>query len=562
MWAVRRTSLIFAVTTALFCYSPATAQASMLTFVRDTISTSAPGFTADHVIEFTVAHAIPASGHITIIPQDQRFSIPVELSAADVALSIATSGPYVARSVSSAPSVTDDGVSVTSGMSGSLAFTLSSGTGIPAGARVRIAVGSDSAQIRNPVDIDSYRIFITTTDAGSQALDNGTTMIAVVAQVAVTSLPTSLPPTRTNGLPSGIIEANNPSVELSLNTDKPATCRYATTTGVTFDAMPYDFSNPTTFVFTYVVTNVQNNTGYTYYVRCRDLGGNTNEDDYVISFSVKPTPTTNTSLAGTGSGGNGGSGDFPGGSSVLFLSNVTLVGWTSPGSAVRILKDGVVFAAAQSQNDGSFRAQLTGLERGLYTFVLSSKDPSQHQSSGLSTTLTLSAGTTNTITDLVIPPTVVLDRDSVAVGESARVSGFSVPGATVEISLKPQGGAARAFSASTTPQRVANAGAWTLTIPSAALPKGTYSIRARTVITAQQSSDFSAATPLGVGEPVTPVPNQGGATQSDISGDGKVNLVDFSILLTNWGKAGAGDFNGDGVVNLADFSIMLFNWTG
>ena len=533
----------------------------MLTFVRDTISTSGPGFTATHTVEFTLAHAIPASGQIVITPQDGAFSIPIELTLADITLSVARGGPYIPRTLAATPSATEDGVSIIDGSSGSITFTLSD-SGIPAGAQVRVVVGSESAQIRNPIDIASYRIFIRTDDASSLPLDNGTTMIAVVAQVGVTSLPTSLPPTRSAGLPAGVIEANNPSVELSLVTDKPATCRYATTTDVAFEVMPEQFSNPTTFVFTAVVTGVQNNSTYDYYVRCRDLGGNTNEDDYVISFSVKPTPTTNTSLAGSGSGGSGGVGDYPGGSSMLFLSSVTLVGWTSPQSSVRILKDGTLVTTTQSKADGSFRTQLTGLERGLYTFALSAKDPAQQQSSSLSTTLTLNAGTNNTISDLVIPPTIVLGKSTIGLGESALLSGYGVPGATVEVMLRPTGGSARTYVASTTATGIEDAGHWVLTLPSSALSKGTYSLRARVVVTPQRTSDFGGIIRLGVGETVSSPKSGAGSSVSDVSGDDEVNLVDFSILLTNWGKAGVGDLNDDGIVNLADFSIMLFNWTG
>ena len=51
--------------------------------------------------------------------------------------------------------------------------------------------------------------------------------------------------------------------------------------------------------------------------------------------------------------------------------------------------------------------------------------------------------------------------------------------------------------------------------------------------------------------------------RADFNSDGKVNLVDFSILLFNWNTADTGtDLNSDGRVNLTDFSILLFNWTG
>lgn len=54
---------------------------------------------------------------------------------------------------------------------------------------------------------------------------------------------------------------------------------------------------------------------------------------------------------------------------------------------------------------------------------------------------------------------------------------------------------------------------------------------------------------------------------ADLNRDGRVNLVDFSILLFWWASDGGdsdppADINLDGTVSLTDFSIMLFNWTG
>lgn len=49
----------------------------------------------------------------------------------------------------------------------------------------------------------------------------------------------------------------------------------------------------------------------------------------------------------------------------------------------------------------------------------------------------------------------------------------------------------------------------------------------------------------------------------DVNGDGKVNAVDLSTLLSNYNKAAVrakGDLNGDGRVNAVDLSILLSNW--
>lgn len=51
---------------------------------------------------------------------------------------------------------------------------------------------------------------------------------------------------------------------------------------------------------------------------------------------------------------------------------------------------------------------------------------------------------------------------------------------------------------------------------------------------------------------------------ADFNCDGRVNLIDFSILLFNWGTPSnlKTDLSNDGKITITDFSIMLFYWTG
>jgi len=51
----------------------------------------------------------------------------------------------------------------------------------------------------------------------------------------------------------------------------------------------------------------------------------------------------------------------------------------------------------------------------------------------------------------------------------------------------------------------------------------------------------------------------------DVNGDGVVNILDLSTVLTNWNKTGAtrsqGDVTGDGIVNVFDLSAILTDWS-
>ena len=54
------------------------------------------------------------------------------------------------------------------------------------------------------------------------------------------------------------------------------------------------FSSTGTTVHSTLVTGLVNGSNYSYYVRCQDAAGNTNPDDFVITFWVSWSATTST----------------------------------------------------------------------------------------------------------------------------------------------------------------------------------------------------------------------------------------------------------------------------
>jgi hypothetical protein len=548
---------------AMLFFLPLPVHAAMLTHIRDTLSTSEPSVAASHVVEFTTNTAVPASGRIRVMPQAGTFSIPATMSYVDADVAVATSSGYVERTLAASATADLDGVAVTPGVSGVFDVTLNSTTGIPAGARVRIVLGLaanvgdvSSTSARNPSGVGSYRIDVATSDQSGTQIDAANTMVAIVRPVTVSMSPEAVAPIRSNGLPSGTVEGNSSTVEISLQTQDPSSCRYSTVASTTYASMPYNFTGWNQNRTFSANISTQNSTAYTFYVRCKGIVSHIeNTDDYVITFSVGATPESNTSIPGSGAAGRGGSGDFPNGSSVLYRANVSLSGWAPPNSTVTVLQDGSKGASAQARSDGSFFAQISGLERGVYTFVASAKDGAGRTTGNVSSTLTLEQGTNNSITELVLPPTVAALPAAPSLGDSVQLVGSAVPNGTVELSvvLKSKDPVAPTkYSATTTPT-----GGWSVDIPASSLVKGTYIVKARVVISDARKSDWGTTFLLGVGEAANDQ-----WSRSDLNRDGKVNLVDFSILLTTWGEDGIGDINKDGTTNLADFSIMLFDWTG
>ncbi|MDA0658834.1 MAG: hypothetical protein O2931_08425 [Planctomycetota bacterium] len=54
----------------------------------------------------------------------------------------------------------------------------------------------------------------------------------------------------------------------------------------------------------------------------------------------------------------------------------------------------------------------------------------------------------------------------------------------------------------------------------------------------------------------------GGTSPADLTGDGRIDAADLSVIFGNWARSGAGDLSGDGIVDAADLAIVFSNWTG
>jgi hypothetical protein len=104
--------------------------------------------------------------------------------------------------------------------------------------------------------------------------------------------PDTVPPVRLNGSPEGTLPSDTTAVILSLTTNEAATCRYATTPEIPYLEMTTALSVTRDISHTRPITGLQDERTYTYYVKCRDLSGNTNTDDYVISFYVASSDIT------------------------------------------------------------------------------------------------------------------------------------------------------------------------------------------------------------------------------------------------------------------------------
>ena len=103
-------------------------------------------------------------------------------------------------------------------------------------------------------------------------------------------------PVRSNGSPSGTLSVGTTSVDLELNTDETATCKYDTSSGTAYASMSNTFTSTNSTSHSETVSSLTAGS-YTYYVRCIDAATNANTSDYSISFTIASasTPAATTS---------------------------------------------------------------------------------------------------------------------------------------------------------------------------------------------------------------------------------------------------------------------------
>lgn len=298
-----------------------------------------------------------------------------------------------------------------------------------------------------------------------------------------------------------------------------------------------------------------------YSEQCDDGAANGTVGDLCSLSCVQLSPPISTTTPPTppppppSGGGGGGGGVFTGTIPVRTQTRVILQGKAYPGSTVNILKDGQVVGVAQSDSSADFSYEMSSVTPGPTTFGFWSTDGKGVRSITFTTTFQVTQNAVTTVSNVFLPPTIDLKQKKVNLGDVIESLGSTAPLARVSLFIDKEN-TARATASSS------SAGTWTAALPTDLLSNESFhavkAIFEQSGTGAQAKSGYSQAVNFYVGAKDVRTPSNG-----DINGDGKVNLIDFSILLFHWGTSNAiADLNGDGKVNLTDFSILLFNWTG
>ncbi|TKJ18851.1 MAG: hypothetical protein CEE43_17135 [Promethearchaeota archaeon Loki_b32] len=251
------------------------------------------------------------------------------------------------------------------------------------------------------------------------------------------------------------------------------------------------------------------------------------------------------------SGGGGGGGTYL----PPVPTKVVLMGKAYPFSDMSILMDGKLIKTVKSDSKADFKAEITDITAGIWSFSVWAKDKNNIKSITYTLTFRVNANTITTVSGIFLPSTIGLNKTSLNKGEILNIFGQTVPEIEVKVHV---------FSTEHIETVVSdNIGAWLLPFDTIVLEDGSHVIKAQSQITPEEKSGFGQILSFYVGEDRDIDDLDLFCLYADLNKDGRVNLIDFSILLYWFGKYNiCADQNGNDVVDLPDFSIMLYHWTG
>jgi len=261
------------------------------------------------------------------------------------------------------------------------------------------------------------------------------------------------------------------------------------------------------------------------------------------SFDVSGCTTTAPPSVGGGGGG------------VTIPTKVILSGRAYPGSDVHVLSDGKLTETVKADAEANFKAEIKDITPGVWSFSVWAKDKNNIKSITYTLTFQVNANTITTVSGIFLPSTIGLNKTSLNKGEILNVFGQTIPEIEVKVHV---------FSTEYIETVVSdNIGVWLLPFDTIVLEDGSHAIKAQSQITPEEKSGFGQILSFYVGEDRGIGDLDLFCLYADLNKDGRVNLIDFSILLYWFGKYNTcADQNRNDVVDLPDFSIMLYHWTG
>jgi len=232
-------------------------------------------------------------------------------------------------------------------------------------------------------------------------------------------------------------------------------------------------------------------------------------------------------------------------------ANLVFKGKASPFMFISFFKNGTLIGTTQASSAGFFEKSFTGLLPGNFNFLLYGEDEKGRRTSYQTYTLNLVAGTTTNVSGIFLSPTISVSPKKVFRKEDITITGKSFPNSQIKILISPGN-----ILKSTTSDSQGN---FSFVLNTSFLGLGVYSARARAFYLGEYS-DFSESVDFEVLRE-----KEIACRGADLNFDGKVDIVDFSILMYFWGQRNpanrCANINQSETVDIVDFSIMMYQWT-
>ncbi|MBI3634213.1 MAG: hypothetical protein HY228_01180 [Candidatus Yonathbacteria bacterium] len=196
-------------------------------------------------------------------------------------------------------------------------------------------------------------------------------------------------------------------------------------------------------------------------------------------------------------------------------------------------------------DDGSFRISFVGIFQTLHSFGLIVKDSLGRSSQTKFFTIDTRSDDF-VVKDILTPPTIDIVNGQVSRGSNALVTGYASPKHIVQIKLD-----------GIIKDKIITEkdGSYLFKLSTGELAFGQHKVQAIQIDPASaKESDLSLSR--------TFVVSRLSVVQADLSGDGKIDIRDWSIFLSRWVSKDSLlresiDLNGDGKINIIDFSIFI-----
>ncbi len=310
---------------------------------------------------------------------------------------------------------------------------------------------------------------------------------------------------------------------------------YQVGTGTTSGVYTYEnVGNVTTFT----KSGLTNGTTYYFIVKAQGAGSVT----LAYSNEASATPTSTTP-----GGGGGGAVNPPAASQQIIFQ-----GLAAPKSEVTLLMDLSLAGKTTASDNGQFALSVPSGYSSTLNFVLFFTDSNGLRSNPQN--FVVAPNQNPSFQNILLPPTLSGSHSKIKQGEALLLSGFGAPNTKVVMELLPTG--------QTIDTTTDSNGYYKVSLPTNNLEFGKYETRTTLVADGLISKpSFRFFFEVGKDNIIFTPPEKCG----DHNQDGKVNIVDFSILLYWYEKRNPPnriDCNKDNIINIYDISILMFNWTG